>query len=49
MNYLLLKNTPYNLYKLSNVVEKEGVKKTECDKLVKNVNPVRTINTNDLV
>ena len=36
-----------NLYKISNVVEKEVVKKAVLDKLIKTVNDVQTIVTSN--
>ena len=37
-----LETTPVDLYKLSNIIEKEVVKKTVFDKLVKKINVIQT-------
>ena len=44
-----LETTPADLSKLSDVVKHEAVKNTEYKELVKKVNAIQTIDTNDLV
>ena len=49
LNVDKLQHVPVDLKKLSDVVEKEVVKKDRYDELVKKVNAVQTIDTSNLV
>ena len=47
--YWYVKNCSVDLYQLSNVVEKEVVKKTVFDELVKKIDTIQTIDASNLV
>ena len=47
--YWYVKNCSVDLYQLSNVVEKQVVKKTVFDELVEKINTIQTIDASNLV